>query len=178
MTNKQQHYKLSDYCKGKTYVFIDAANIFYSQRTLGWRISYQKLMKLFQKEAGAQKVFVYTAYDPGNQKQKKFLDMLDINGYIVRSKPVKVISDKDSFVKNKGNLDVEMTMDVMKNLLKFTTAIFLTGDSDFAPLLQELKDTQKRVLVFSAKNHISRELFLVADKYFNLKKFKEKIELT
>ena len=41
---------LKKFIKRKVYVFIDAANIFYSQQTLGWRISYEKLMKYFKKE--------------------------------------------------------------------------------------------------------------------------------
>jgi len=33
------------FVKGKTAVFIDAANIFYSQKTLKWRIDYGKLLE-------------------------------------------------------------------------------------------------------------------------------------
>jgi uncharacterized LabA/DUF88 family protein len=41
---------------GKVYVFIDAENVFYAQRTFGWKISYQKLMKYFQKECGKETI--------------------------------------------------------------------------------------------------------------------------
>ncbi len=34
---------LAQFTKGRTAVFIDASNILYSQRTLGWRIDYRKL---------------------------------------------------------------------------------------------------------------------------------------
>src|SRR3989338_2760370 len=43
---------IKQFIKGRVYVFIDAENVFYSQRTLGWRISYEKLMKYFKKECG------------------------------------------------------------------------------------------------------------------------------
>ncbi|KPJ55725.1 hypothetical protein AMJ49_06475 [Parcubacteria bacterium DG_74_2] len=36
---------LNEFVKGKVYIFIAAANIFYTQKTLNWRISYEKLMK-------------------------------------------------------------------------------------------------------------------------------------
>ncbi|MEK6901153.1 MAG: NYN domain-containing protein, partial [Nanoarchaeota archaeon] len=63
--------------KGKVYVFIDGENVFYSQRTLGWKISYHKLMEYFKKECGkSTKCFIYTGIDEANTKQKKFLDML------------------------------------------------------------------------------------------------------
>ena len=49
---------IGKFVKGKVYVFIDAANTFYAQRTLGWKISYEKLMKYFKKECGEDnKVF-------------------------------------------------------------------------------------------------------------------------
>ena len=74
---------ISQYIKGRIYVFIDAENIFYSQRTLGWRISYERLMSYFKKECGGEvKCFVYTGRDESNTKQSKFLDMLDIKGKI------------------------------------------------------------------------------------------------
>lgn len=41
---------LKKFIKGKTYVFIDAANIFYAQKSLKWRISYEKLIAYLKKE--------------------------------------------------------------------------------------------------------------------------------
>lgn len=76
---------ISKFIKGKVYVFVDAENLFYAQRTLGWKISYEKLMSYFKKECGdSVKCFIYKGIDEHNTKQKKFLDMLDINGYILR----------------------------------------------------------------------------------------------
>jgi len=43
---------LKKYTKGKVAVFIDAANILYSQQTLGWRIDYQKLRDYLQIDGG------------------------------------------------------------------------------------------------------------------------------
>lgn len=55
---------LNKFVKGRVYIFIDAANTFYAQRTLGWRISYEKLMRYFKKECGENtKCFIYAAYD-------------------------------------------------------------------------------------------------------------------
>jgi len=68
---------LNNFIKGRVYVFIDAENVFYSQRTLGWKISYQKLMAYFRKECGEDvKCFIYTGRDESNSGQLKFLDCL------------------------------------------------------------------------------------------------------
>jgi len=34
---------INQFVKGRVYVFIDAANILYSQQTLHWRVDYKKL---------------------------------------------------------------------------------------------------------------------------------------
>ena len=102
---------LNKFIKGKVYVFIDAANIFYSQRTLGWKIAYSKLMNYFQKECGEDvKCFIYVAYDENRKAEQKFLDMLDldINGYILRTKAIKRIHINKNIQKHKGNLDIEL----------------------------------------------------------------------
>ena len=161
---------LHHFIKGKVDVFIDAANIFYTQRTLGWRISYEKLKQYFQEECGADlgKLFVYTANDPERSQQEKFLDMLDINGYIVRTKEVKVIRIAKGVYEWKGDFDVELTMDAIDHMNEFDTAVLLSGDSDFAPVVKRLKDRGKRVVVMSAKYHVSRELIQLANKYIRL----------
>lgn len=170
---------LRQYIKGKTYIFIDAANIFYTQRSLKWRISYEKLMRYFQDECGGNigKVFVYTAYDLNRPEQKKFLDMLEINGYILRTKEVKRIRVAKGVYEWKGDFDVELAMDALDHLQKFDTMVLLSGDSDFSPVIRRIKQNNKKVVVLSAKNHISSELIKLSDKFINLKKLRKKIEL-
>jgi len=155
------------------------ANIFYTQKTLGWRISYEKLRDYFKNECRDDlgKMFVYTAYDSDRPQQKKFLDMLEINGYIVRTKEVKRIRVAKGIYEWKGDFDVELSMDVLDYLQEFSTAVLLSGDSDFAPVIERMKENNKKVIVMSSKHHISRELIRLSDKYINLKKLRDKIEL-
>jgi len=170
---------ISKFIKGRVYVFIDVANIFYTQRTLGWKISYEKLKQYFRDECGDNlgKMFVYTATDSQRPQQKKFLDMLEINGYILRTKEVKKIRVAKGVYEWKGNFDVELSMDALDNLQNFDTMVLLSGDSDFAPIIKRMKENNKQVIVMSAKHHISKELIHLSDKYINLKKLRDKIEL-
>lgn len=170
---------IGEYVKGRVYVFVDAANIFYTQRTLRWRISYEKLKQYFQDECKEKlgKLFVYTATDSERIQQKKFLDMLEINGYIVRTKEVKRIRVAKGIYEWKGDFDVELTIDAMDNIKEFDTAILLSGDSDFAPIVKRMRENRKTIIVLSAKHHISRELIKLSDKYINLKKLRDRIEL-
>lgn len=156
-------------------MFIDAANVFYAQRTLGWRISYEKLMKYFKKECGERtKCFIYLAYDESKQSERKFLDMLDISGYILRTKAIKKIKVKKNRYKQKGNLDIELAFEMVELADKYTTAILISGDSDFAVPIDRIKNKKKRILVMSTRGRVSREL-LERAKFIDLRKLKKKV---
>ena len=168
---------IGKFVKGRVFVFIDAANVFYSQRTLKWRISYEKLKKYFEYELNLQKIFIYTARDEKRPEQEKFIKMLISNNFTVRTKPVKQIRIANGVYQWKGDFDVELTMDMLDNLSNYDSAVLLSGDSDFAPVIDRIKSHGKRVIVMSVKGHISKEL-LDRAKYINLKKLKQEIELT
>ena len=74
---------IKQFIKPPVYVFIDAENLFYAQRTLKWLISYEKLWRYFKEECGEDcKLFIYTGIDENNSSQRKFLDMLTANNFI------------------------------------------------------------------------------------------------
>lgn len=166
---------IKKFVKGRVYVFVDVENVFYAQQTLGWKISYEKLIRYLKKECGNRvKCFAYTGVDEYNSKQKKFLDMLDINGYIVRSKVVKRIRTGAGKYKWKSNLDVELALEMIKLKGKFDTSILVSGDSDFAVALDWLKESHKRVIVMSTRGRVAREL-LERAKFVDLRKLKKQI---
>jgi len=167
---------IGQFVKGRVYVFIDAENVFYSQRTLGWRISYEKLMGYLKKECGDEmKCFIYKGVDEFNTGQRKFLDMLEINGYILRTKVVKRIKDRKSGKEEwKGNLDMELAFEMDDTKEKYDTAVLLSGDSDFAVPIDRIKKAGRRIIVMSTRRRISKEL-LERAKFVDLRKLKAEI---
>lgn len=163
---------VGQYVKGRVFVFIDAANILYSQQTLRWRVDYKKLKEYLEKECDLKGIYFYTGRVGENHKQNSFIKKLEQLEYIVKAKEVKRIKISKSTYEWKGNLDVELTIDVLANLNNFDTLILMSGDSDFASLLDTVKNNKKRVIVISTKGHISKEL-LDRAKYVNLKKLKD-----
>jgi uncharacterized LabA/DUF88 family protein len=162
---------VAEFMKGRVYAFIDAANIFYAQKTLGWRISYKKLKRYLEKECDLRCVSVYTGILPGDNSKKRFLDLLDILGYRLVTKTVKRIAKKEGQYDFKANFDVEITCDMMDNIENYDTVLLFSGDSDFAVVLDKLAERGKRVIVFSTRGHISLELIKRA-KYIDLRKLK------
>jgi uncharacterized LabA/DUF88 family protein len=163
---------IKKYITGRVYAFIDIANIFYSQKTFGWKISYKKLKKYLEEECDLQWVSAYTGVFSGDDNQKRFLDLLDILGYRVVTKPVKKIVPKKGSVDYKANFDIEIAFDMIDNIENYDTALLFSGDSDFAVVLDRIKAKGKKVLVFSTRGHISLELIKRA-KYIDLRKLKD-----
>jgi len=169
---------IQKYVKGVVYVFLDASNVYFSQRELGWKIDFLKLKKYFERNTRFGKIYYYTAYDPDYSEQRNFLDFLEIIGYIVRKKRVKFIKDfhqKEGGFR-KGNLDVELTIDAVHNKDNFQSFVLFSGDSDFEALIKYMKKHKKNCIVISTKDHVSIELIRQA-KFIDLKKLKGEIEL-
>jgi len=168
---------IQEFIKGKTIVLIDASNIYHSQKRLGWRIDFRKMFEYFKQSCELHHCYFYTAHDPDAREQRRFLDFLEIVGYTVRTKKVKFI--KDSTLEeggfHKGNLDVELTIDAVYTMGDYQSAVLLSGDSDFAPLIRFLKAHQKRCVVVSTKGHVALELLKEA-KFVDVKKLRDRIE--
>lgn len=171
---------LSNFAKNRVVVFIDASNIYYSQKKLKWQIDFKKFLEYLKTEVDLREIYYYTARDFNFAKQTKFISFLEKTGYKVRSKKVKFIKnrnreiEKDGF--NKGNLDVELTIDVLEDKDKYDTIILISGDSDFEPLLKLMKRKyNKKCLVIATKHSISIELIRCA-KYIDFNKLKRLIK--
>jgi uncharacterized LabA/DUF88 family protein len=163
---------LSSLVRGKSAVFIDASNIYHAQKRLHWRVDFLKLKKYLAAETDLWRIFFYTAHDPTQEKQKKFLDFLDINGFTVRAKKIKFVRDRDSGTGfHKGNLDVDLAIDAVHYRDQFDSFLLFSGDGDFASLIRYLKSYQKRCLIFSGKKQVAIELLQEA-KFIDLKKLK------
>ena len=99
-------------------------------------------------------------------------------GFIVVKKELKRIITHSEFgdlIQEKGNMDVEMTIDAVHHVEKYESAIFFTGDSDFLALVSYIQNKNKKVYIFSSKNNISQELRRGADKYFDVLSLEEDI---
>ncbi len=162
------------------YVFIDASNLWQAQKAKGRFFDYEKLASYIKKEfkGSSVKVFYYTAY-PANgtrnysiEGKHKFFTFLKKGlGFEVRKKELKrihIIDDYGESIKEKGNMDVEITIDALHCMQKYQTAVFFSGDADFLALVSYLRNGGKKVYIFSSKNNISEELRTGGDGYFDV----------
>ena len=161
----------------KTALFVDAANIFYSQKTLGWRLDYEKFLNYFKSKTDIVYAGFYSAGIATNKKQQKFFQAVRGIGYSTEIRELKIIKDKrGKTIVHKGDFDVKIAIDLVLMAKKFDSVILASGDSDFAPALEYLKQQGKRIIVVSARGHISRELISLSSRYLPLENMKNKIK--
>lgn len=159
------------------YVFIDASNLWAAQKVKGKLFDFEKLKSFLKGKHQAQsiEIFYYTAYPAAGTRdysldgKHKFFTYLKRGlGFVVRKKELKRItihSDNGDAIEEKGNMDVEMTIDAIHHINKYETAVFFSGDSDFLALVTYLKQGGKKVYIYSSKNNVSEELRTGANGY-------------
>lgn len=169
----------------KIYIFIDASNVWNAVKSVKRFIEYGKLKAYFIKNfnAVAVEVFYYDAYPKDGTRdydldgKHKFYTYLKKGlGFIVRKKELKrisIIGANGESIMEKGNMDVEITIDALHNMDKYDAAVLFSGDADFLALVNYLKNRGKKVYIFSSKDNISHELKTGGSGYFDLKEINE-----
>lgn len=162
------------------YVFIDASNLWEAFKAKGRFLDFDKTIKHIKEkfDADTVKAFYYTAYPADgtrsyslDRKHEFFTYLKKGLGFAVIKKELKrisVINEDGEAKKEKGNMDVEITIDALHHLEKYDTAVFFTGDSDFLALITYLRNHSKKVFIFSSKNNVSQELRTGADGYIDV----------
>jgi len=164
---------------GRAAVFIDGANLFYTQRHLGWQIDFSRLMAFYMSGyASVQANYYVPASEPVSEENAAFTRVLTAHGYRITSKPVKKIVNKETgVIVMKGNLDVELVVDALIGVDQYDTVILFSGDSDFLPLIRALKEMGKEVIVYSTQGLSARELLAEPGiAYCDISVLKERIE--
>ena len=159
-------------------IFIDAENLYFIQKALGWEIDFERLYNFVATKYNIYNAFYYTVTDPTNdafEEKNQFLASLSLIGYTVRKKEVKVIRVGDKY-KKKGNLDIEMVIDMFNTKELYERALLFSGDSDFERAIELLRSHGKESVVISTKGFVSRELINAADKFIDLQLLKSEIE--
>jgi len=163
-----------------TALFLDGANLHFIQKKLGWEIDFEKLYNHFAKETNLYNAFYYTAVDKDSAtytESQQFLDNLSFVGYTVRTKDIKIIRAGFKEVR-KGNLDIEIVIDMFNTKDLYDRAILFSGDSDFERALELLRTYGKEIEVVSSRGFVARELLNAADKYQDLAHMRTILEKT
>ena len=100
----------------KIALFIDGANLYAAARALGFDIDYKRLLSVLGENARVIRAFYYTALieDQEYSPIRPLVDWLDYNGYTMVTKPTKEFTDSYGRRKIKGNMDIELAIDMLE----------------------------------------------------------------
>ncbi len=132
-------------------LFIDGANLYATARSLNFDIDYRKLLDHFRNQAKLIRANYYTAMmeDADYSPIRPLVDWLDYNGYSVVTKPTKEFTDSTGRRKIKGNMDIEIAVDIMELASELDHVVLFSGDGDFRRLVEAIQRKGLRVTVIS-----------------------------
>lgn len=163
-------------------LFIDGSNFHTTIKLLGLEVDYVRFLQEFQTYGDLVRAYYYTALpDPSEVSPlRKLIDFLDYNGFAVVSKQTKEFLDPTTGKRRiKGNMDMELAMDMLKLAPHLDHVYLFSGDGDFCRLLSEIQDIGVKVTVVSSThtspNMVADELRRKADRFLDLEDLRERL---
>ncbi|MEK7062603.1 MAG: NYN domain-containing protein, partial [Patescibacteria group bacterium] len=169
--------------KPKLGVFYDNSNMFYAQKKAGWKIDFGKLKQELSKSFDLQFINFYTAIPKeGDESREKTLKYISFVESLVslRTKPLKYIDvlkvvdgKRMKVTEKKGDMDVDIALDVTEKIKDIDTLLIVSGDSDLLPLKNYSVNKGKKIVFASFENNMAWEL--IYSKFMLLDGYKESL---
>lgn len=137
------------YPDDKLALFIDGAGLYAAARALDMDIDYKKLLAWAARQGRLVRAYYYTALieDQDYSPLRPLVDWLDYNGYTMVTKQAKEYTDSQGRRKIKGNMDVELTIDLLDMAEKVDHIMLFSGDGDFKRLVETAQRKGVRITV-------------------------------
>ncbi len=129
------------------YAYIDGANLYKGIAELGWSLDYKKLRVWLHDKHSVRKAYLFLGLIP---KYKNLYTYLQEAGFTLVFK--ETVYDSDG--KAKGNCDADLVLRSVSDAYEnnFDKAVLITGDGDFACLVQFLQEKDKLKAVLAPDN--------------------------
>ena len=155
-------------------LFIDGANLHNTLKLLGLEVDYRKLLDVFTRGGRLIRANYYTALwdDQDYSALRPLVDWLDYNGFNVVKKAAREQTDAQGKRRIKGNMDVDLAVDMLELAPRLDHAILFSGDGDFRRLVEAVQRKGVRVSVVSTLRAgqpvLADELRRQADQFIDL----------
>ncbi len=155
-------------------LFIDGANLYSAAKSLGFDIDYRKLLEEFRKRSVLVRAYYYTALVENEEYSpiRPLVDWLDYNGYRLVTKAAREYVDSQGRRRWRGDMDVEIAVDMLEMAGSVDHVVLFSGDGDFRALVEAVQRKGCRVTVISTVKSqppmVSDELRRQADNFVDL----------
>src|SRR3989344_3518858 len=167
-------------------VFYDNSNLFYAQKKAGWKLSLGALHEELSVAFNVKFLKFYTAIpregDDSRENTLKYLDSVKSFVSLV-TKPLKYIKARKvldgkivDLVEKKGDMDVDIALDVTKTIDDVDALLIVSGDSDLLPLKNYSVAKNKKIAFAGFENNMAWELRQIL--HINLDSHKNALSLT
>ncbi len=176
MTTKQK--------KKRAIVFIDGNNWYHNVKSVVKKprlINFKKLAEMIAErfDLDLKEIRYYNSTPDiglGEEiyyKHMMFLAKLKKQGIIVKTRKLKKIKENGRIIRIEKGIDVMISADMINKSLmenECDACVLITGDSDFAPVMQLIKKGKKEVITVSVLKGYARELLQGDFRFWILKK--------
>ena len=157
-------------------IFFDDSNIYYAGLKNKWKMNIIKFKEFFMVHCNLV-LFNYYVATP-KEKDELYLQSLkfinNINKFVtIKTKTIKYIFNGKDIIK-KANFDIEICLDIVRNINNLDVVIIVSGDSDFNELKIYLLELNKKIIFVCYNSNLSFEL--KQGKYILLEHIREFIE--
>lgn len=157
----------------KIALFIDAGNLAYMAKAMGFQIDFKKFRSFFMTRDTR---LVYAGYFTavremdGHRELQPLIDWLQDHGYNVIQKPTKEYARNDGSIKVKGNMDMEMAVGMIAMYEFVDRIVLVTGDGDFKPVVEYIQNRGCPITVVGGRSSrmLSSDLAKVANQVIDL----------
>lgn len=136
----------------KVGIFCDDSNLYHSYKKYGWRIDFEKFRKLLEKYCDLKLIHYHIAIpDRANsvfENTESFLQKI-APFVLVKKKRMKYIPIEGKMTK-KADVDMEITLDVVRTIDKLDVVIVVSGDSDFLELKNCVVYDKRKTIIFAS----------------------------
>jgi len=162
-------------------LFIDGANLHAATKILDFDIDYKKMLTFFHSKGQLVRALYYTALSEGPEHSgiRPLIDWLSYNGYVLVSKPAKEYIDQAGKSVIKGNMDIEIAVDMMAMADRLDHVVLFSGDGDFRPLVEAVQKKGCRVTAVSSSKSrpplVGDELRRQVDQFIEITNLEQEI---
>ncbi len=133
-------------------IFVDGANLHSTVKSLDFDVDFKRMLDFFKGKGRMVAARYYTAllehddYSP----IRPLIDWLDYNGYQVITKPARSYIDREGRSRIKGNMDIELALDMVELAEQVDHVLLFSGDGDFRAAIDACQRKGTRVSVISS----------------------------
>lgn len=145
-------------------IFIDTQNLYHTAKNIyGAKVNFDQVVKDGLAGRSLTRAVAYVITTESGE-EKSFFEALEKIGIETKTKNLQIFSGGAK----KGDWDVGLAVDAIKLAPKLDTVILITGDGDFVPLVEYLKNGGCQVEVMSFGRSSSAKLIEIADDFIDL----------